>query len=196
MINCRKILKNSERTSNRMPLSLLTRNDIDADLAMILERINSTNTSIPSAGEAIKIATKLPALFALPGVATYLVRLFLKEDIEGELWLLMFHSVVFLTFSLITYSSVLLYLSVPESVRRESVFINLIKDKIAKFSILLFIINGVAVASGFIFPIMMVSSPLVCFLSHMILRVYIGLEVSRYGAASMIDKIGGVVRAM
>lgn len=196
MTNYRKILNNSERASDRVPLSLLTRNDIDADLAMILERVNSTNTPIPSAGAAIKIATKLPALFALPGVVTYLVRLFLKEDIEGELWLLMFHSVVFLAFSLITYSSALLYLSLPKSVRLESVFIKLIKDKIAKFALLLFIINCVAVAAGFIFPVMMVSSPLVCFLSHMIIRIYISLEVSRFGAASMIDKIGSVVRAI
>ncbi|MFS7282029.1 hypothetical protein AB6867_26290 [Serratia proteamaculans] len=179
-----------------MSLNTLTKNDINADLAMILDSVKITNTPIPLASEAIRIAIKIPALLALPGVFICLVRLFLKEDIEGELWLLMFHSVVFLAFSLITYSSALLYLSIPFEVRGKSVFINEIKSKILHFSRFLIIINFIAVMMSFAFPIMIVISPGLCFVGNMIIRIYIGLEVSRYGAASMIEKIGGVVKSI
>ncbi|MEN4892601.1 hypothetical protein [Erwinia billingiae] len=188
-------------------MSQFTKAEIDADMAMLTEKIASGCTVIASSSDLFKNSFFIPVLsFILSLVNTwtfyYINSLrykyaysegyidFLTSD---GLMVLVPTIVIGLLFSLMAYNNLLLYLSIPDDVRKKSLLLSHLRKVVfcTVIFFLAFMLISVILSSfisWFAFGVPILELALL-----FVVNLIIGMEINRLGAGMALEKISKLI---
>lgn len=184
--------------------------DAKKEIAEIISGISSDDRPVSSPKEAFKLVAIYPLMMILTAVlvwfAFYAMMVF-TEDNTGQNAKFYFEAaqlimgyggwfslgttiIVALFFILINYSTALIYLSIPENIRKRSIIIASIKSAVKKTSLVLWgtatLLSLVGIFSDW--TILLAGSiPFVLFMSIFAINGYLGIQSARYGLGPLMS---------
>ncbi|MGC0797406.1 hypothetical protein WKH24_21935 [Pantoea agglomerans] len=189
-------------------MSQFTKAEIDADMTMLTQKIASGSTVIASSSDLLKKAFFIPALSLLLSLVNtwtfyYINSLrykyaysegyidFLTSD---GLMVIIPTVVVGMIFSIMAYNNLLLYLSIPEDVRKKSLLFSHLRKIVFRtvFFFLAMMLVSVILSSfisWFAFGV-----PALEFAMLFIVNLIIGMEINRLGAGLALEKISNLIK--
>jgi ABC-type multidrug transport system permease subunit len=189
-------------------MSNFTRAEIDADIAMLTNNFSSGMRIIPSNSDLFKKCLFIPLIsFLLSCVSTltfYLVSSmkykYAYSDgyinfLTSEGWVLLVPTaIVGLLFAFMTYNNLIMYMAVPEDIRRKSVILIHLR-KLVKRTVALFLILMIfsALLSGLI-PWLAFAIPALLFVLLFAISLVVGSEINRLGAGLALEKISKLLK--
>ncbi|HDR2789684.1 TPA: hypothetical protein QCJ61_003788 [Enterobacter asburiae] len=187
-----------------------TNGDAKKEIAEIISGIGSDERPVSSTKEAFKIVAIYPILMLFTVILMWFVFyaiMVLTGDNSGQKISFYFEAaqlimgyggwvsigvttVVAIFFILINYSTALLYLSIPEDIRRRSKILATMKSTVKKTSLMLWVgatlLSFVGVWSDWMI-LLAGSIPAVLFISIFIINGYLGIQSARYGLGSLMS---------
>lgn len=181
-----------------------TNGEAKKEIAEIIAGIGSDERPVSSSKEAFKIVAIYPVMMVLTVILMWFIfyaMMVLTGDNTGQKISFYFEAaqlimgyggwisvgatiVIAVFFMLINYSTVLIYLSIPEDIRRRSKIIASMRSMIKKMCLTLWVgatlLSFVGILSHWMI-LMAVSVPAVMFISIFIVNGYIGMQSARYG---------------
>ena len=189
-------------------MSNFTRAEIDADIAMLTNNFSSGMRIIPSNSDLFKKCLFIPLIsFLLSCVSTltfYLVSSmkykYAYSDgyinfLTSEGWVLLVPTaIVGLLFAFMTYNNLIMYMAVPEDIRRKSVILIHLR-KLVRRTVALFLILMIfsALLSGLI-PWLAFAIPALLFVLLFAISLVVGSEINRLGAGLALEKISKLLK--
>ncbi|MEN4691186.1 hypothetical protein SB912_19140 [Pantoea sp. SIMBA_072] len=189
-------------------MSQFTKAEIDADMTMLTQKIASGSTVIASSSDLLKKAFFIPVLSLLLSLVNtwtfyYINSLrykyaysegyidFLTSD---GLMVIIPTVVVGMIFSIMAYNNLLLYLSIPEDVRKKSLLFSHLRKIVFRtvFFFLAMMLVSVILSSfisWFAFGV-----PALEFAMLFIVNLIIGMEINRLGAGLALEKISNLIK--
>lgn len=187
-----------------------TNGEAKKEIAEIIAGIGSDERPVSSSKEAFKIVAIYPVMMVLTVILMWFIfyaMMVLTGDNTGQKISFYFEAaqlimgyggwisigatiVIAVFFMLINYSTVLIYLSIPENIRRRSKIIASMRSMIKKMCLTLWVgatlFSFVGILSHWMI-LMAVSVPVVMFLSIFIVNGYIGMQSARYGLGAVMS---------
>lgn len=181
----------------------LTRTLIESDVNKILESVSSYDYSIPSGREVLAYPFKILKFLYLTQLFVFVSSLFIYPDWSGERLLMqsiftvgicIFSSIVIIG---VTYNNVAMYLCLDLKIRKESILIGEVKNKLKSYLRIYFGINTIVSVFYLFYAdwgslIVGVSY----FVTTMILCIVFNMSVGRYftpGVFAVIGKIKDIL---
>lgn len=182
----------------------ITRNQINQDMNMLIGSLQDEDRPIVSPLAAMRLSITWPLLCiaAYSASVLWLALNYVPEsDAFGNPLTFFSHmgtELDFFAFSFIfgiaistgLYVPSLVYLSIPASVRNQSIILLNLKRLVKRLAVASLIINmAVAVAACTYNEILIGAAPFVLILSFIVMQVVISAEVTRYGIGGMMKKL-------
>ena len=190
---------------------MVTQANVNDDIRMVSENLSEGNRALVRPIDALKTAFSFPTTI----IAGYLIALayskavytphvdgfgdivpfstFMSAEIATTCFGVLF--ALILGFSL--YGPALAYLSVPEKIRRDSLVISSLRNTGKKTVMLLILINWcVALMGVLVNSIFLCAAPAMLLLSVFITQWVINSEATRYGFASVLEKLNSMLKKM
>ncbi len=173
---------------------ILTHDDVKNDIRKVMDKLGNGSLKLANPLQAFKLS----ALYTLPCTVLYaLTTLYIYMVISNSATVIYGFLIMLLCSMLLTviqYSNTLMYLSMPDDVRRESIVINKIKKTYLRVVSLTVIVNIVATLVFFLTKQYLIAIP-VCFIAGFVLnQVVLSAEISRYGIGVLIEKTSGLMK--
>lgn len=190
--------------------------DAKKEIAEIIAGIGSDERPVSSAKEAFKIVAIYPAMMVATVILLwfvfYAVMVFTGDN-EGQKLKFYFEAaqlvmgyggwisvgVTFVSamiFILINYSTVLIYLSIPEDIRNRSKIITSIKSRVGNMSLTLWggatLLSFVGIFSNWMI-LLAGSVPVALFISIFVINGYLGIQSARYGLGTLMSTANKVI---
>lgn len=180
--------------------------DISADLSMLMDGFSSDTRMIPSSSSMLKKSLLIPAIAVMLSIISSAIVYFTgykpQMDLQGFIsyfmadgWIIVAPTIpIGLLFTLMAYNNVLLYMSVPENVRKKSLVIAHLK-KIAKKTVTFFVTLMIlaTILSGYSNWFAFSISGLL-FALLFVVNLLVGVEINRLGAGFAIEKISNFIK--
>ncbi|MFJ5375133.1 hypothetical protein ACIPTP_21660 [Pectobacterium versatile] len=195
----------------------ITNADVKADFSIILQGIRSDNRNIASPLDSLLVSLVFPVAMMLTCLVANGV-FFLKAiyGIERGEWDLdtyfsAFHIymdssillpsiyatilMVFI-FTACAYVNVLIYLSIPEDVRRKSIILRVITKGIMRIAFSIWTISVLITMTGFFIDNTFILNcfPILVFISLFVFNLYLGYETARYGLSPAIGVLSDLMK--
>jgi hypothetical protein len=189
-------------------MSQFTKAEIDADMAILTEKLASGHTVIASASDLLKKSFFIPALSILLSLVNtwtfyYINSLKYKYAYaEGYIHFLTTDGlivviptvIVGVIFSIMAYNNLLLYLAIPDDVRKKSLlFIHLRKIVFRTISFFLAFMFLSVILSSFI-SWFAFGVPVLEFALLFVVNLVVGMEINRLGAGLALEKISTLIK--
>lgn len=189
-------------------MSNFTRTEIDADMAMLTDKISSGGRVIPSSSELLKKSSFVPAISILLSLASIFVLYFIGsmkysyissqsffDYLISEGWVIVVPTmVVGVFFSLMTYNNLIMYLTLSEDVRGNSlilIHLRRVVQRTVVFFLSLMVLS--TILSGFI-SWLAFGIPALEFALLFIVNLAVGMEINRLGAGLALEKISNLLK--
>jgi len=187
---------------------VITQNDVGNDIKMITDSLSDKNRPLIAPVAALKIAMLWPGLCLLGYlsafawiISTYVPVYDVYGDPVSIFWDYSFGfaslsvTVIFgLAIGAGMYGPALFYLTIPETIRDQSLIISHMK-KLAKKLGVFFILCNLALALAVCFySELMVASPFLLMFSFIIMQGILSAEMTRYGIAPLMKKMVSLAR--
>ncbi|OWS76607.1 hypothetical protein CBW22_05895 [Pantoea sp. VS1] len=189
-------------------MSQFTKAEIDADMAMLTDKIASGGTVIASSSDLLKKSFFIPALSILLSLVNtwtfyYINSLRYKyaysegyvEFLTSDgLFVLIPTVIIGLLFSIMTYNNLLIYLTISDDVRKKSLILGHLEKIVFRtvvFFLGLMILS--VVLSGFI-SWFAFGIPALEFALFLVLNMIVGMEINRLGAGVALEKISNLIK--
>lgn len=187
---------------------VITQNDVGNDVKLITDSLADKNRPLVAPVAALKIAMLWPGLC-------------LMGYLSALLWVLMTYTPVFNSFgdpvslgsdygmglaaSALTiafalaigagmYGPALLYLTIPEKIREQSLVISNMKKLVQKVGLFFILCNFMLAVAVCFYRDLIVASPLLLLFSFIIMQGIISAEMTRYGIAPIMKKMVSLAR--
>ena len=183
----------------------MTYEDINNDLSFISENILDDKQTVPSAAKIWIYSFCVPVcclalnFLSVIGYSFYVGTLTTADSFASimmsyfkTIGAVTFFIVIF--FSLLTYPKVLIYLSISEALRKNSLIISLLRRKVKLLVQLLLLINLIAAILGIFMPGFIFVAPVSLVLFIFIATITISTETARYGLAPLISKLSSAIK--
>ncbi|MDU4242103.1 MAG: hypothetical protein E7I22_05000 [Bifidobacterium longum] len=183
----------------------MTYEDINNDLSFISENILDGKQTVPSAAKIWSYSFCVPVcclalnFLSVMGYSVYAGTL-TTVDSFASIMMSYFKTIgaatifIGIFFSLLTYPKALIYLSISEALRRNSLIISALRRKVKLLFQLLLLINLIAAISGIYMPSFIFVAPVSLVLFIFIATITISTEIARYGLAPLISKLSSAVK--
>lgn len=183
----------------------LTVAEVDADVTMLLDNISSGKRNIPSLTRLLKICIVIPSitllLSLLSDVVGYLSLYDGKVSVQGYFdyfssdgWaVVMPTAIVGMLFAFMTYNNLMMYMTVPDYIRRKSAILTHLKS-VAQRTVISFLllIAACAILAGFS-PWFSVAIPVLEFALLFTVNLVVSAEINRLGAGIALEKISKLI---
>ncbi|MBK5017675.1 hypothetical protein [Pantoea sp. S62] len=189
-------------------MSQFTKAEIDADMAMLTEKLASGHTVIACASDLLKKSFFIPALSILLSLVNtwtfyYINSLKYKYAYsEGYIDFLTTDGllvviptvIVGVIFSIMAYNNLLLYLAIPDDVRKKSLLFSHLRK---------IVFRTIAFFLAFMFLSVILSSfiswfafgvPVLEFALLFVVNLVVGMEINRLGAGLALEKISSLIK--
>jgi len=189
-------------------MSNFTRAEVDADIAMLTNKFSSGIRIIPSNSDLFKKCFFIPAIAFFLSCVSTLVFYFVSSIkykyaysdgyinfLTSEGWVVLVPTlIVGVLFAFMTYNNLIMYMAVPEDIRRKSVILSHLR-KLVKRTVALFLILMVssALLSGLI-PWLAFAIPALLFALLFAISLVVGSEINRLGAGLALEKISNLIK--
>ncbi|ECK7470235.1 hypothetical protein FRN24_18255 [Salmonella enterica subsp. enterica] len=190
--------------------------DAKKEIAEIISGISSDDRPVSSPKKAFQIVAIFPAMMLLTIILmwfAFYTKMVLTGDNSGQGFrfyleagqLIMGYggwisigitSVITIFFILINYSTVLVYLSIPEDIRNRSKIITSIKCTVKNMALFLWGSATLLSLVGMMFDwgVLLVGSiPAVLFISIFVTNGYLGIQSARYGLGPLMSTVNRIV---
>lgn len=189
-------------------MGYFTKTEVDADIAMLADKLSSGGRIIPSSSDLLKKCFFIPGVSLVLSLVSTWVFYFADslryKDLysEGffnflisEGWIVIAPTVIIgLFFSLMTYNNLIMYLTISEDVRQKSLVLSHLK-KVVKRTVVFFL--GVMLLStilcGFV-PWFAFGVPASEFALFFIVNIVVGMEINRLGAGVALEKVSNLLK--
>lgn len=173
---------------------VLTNDDVKKDILSITAQLGNGNQGITNPLTALKLSS----IYTLPCTALHaVITLFIYGTISNSsvvLWGFLILAGFSLVITLTQYSNALMYLAIPEAVRRDSVILNRIK-KVYLCTVLISITVNVLAAMLFLFTReYLLAIPIVFVLGFIFNQVVLNAEIARYGIGTLLQKTAALIK--
>lgn len=184
---------------------MLTFNDVNRDLKIILDGISDTSREVPSTMKAMRGALILPLLGILFSTVTFgfvcaqinhrdvSVNLFIDYIFSGGAIPVYMSVVVGFAQWMMLLPYITLYYSIPHSIRAENPLVSHVKRAFLKGGILYGAVLLLTCLMSFHNEIYLFSTPIVMFVAIFVATITINLQVTKYGVGSLIGKLKKVL---
>lgn len=183
----------------------LTMANVDADISMLMDGFSSDKRFIPSVSKLLKISTFTPFLAGVLSfisvIAVYFSVYQERASLKGfwdfftsEGWVVVAPTVIVgLLFSFMTYTNLMVYMTVPDSLRNKSIILNHLK-KVAQRTVTVFLMLMAlsALLSG-VYSWMAFAIPGLLFILFFAVNLVVGAEINRLGAGLALKKISELI---
>ncbi|MES4615579.1 hypothetical protein V2154_23825 [Ewingella sp. CoE-038-23] len=189
-------------------MSNFTRAEVDADIAMLTNKFSSGIRIIPSNSDLFKKCFFIPVIAFFLSCVSTLVFYFVSSIkykyaysdgyinfLTSEGWVVIVPTVIVgVLFAFMTYNNLIMYMAVPEDIRRKSVILSHLR-KLVKRTVALFLILMVfsALLSGLI-PWLAFAIPALLFALLFAISLVVGSEINRLGAGLALEKISNLIK--
>ncbi|MFD3227291.1 hypothetical protein [Rahnella aceris] len=180
--------------------------DISADLSMLMDGFSTDKRIVPSATISLKLSAVIPVASLIMSFTSALIVYFAGYNPELTLqafidyflndgWVFVAPTlIVGILFTLMSYNNLIVYLAIPESIRRRSVVMThlrkVTKRTIGFFLILMLVATFLSgYSTWFAFSITGLLFSLL-----FIVNIIVGSEINRLGAGLAIEKISKLVK--
>lgn len=184
----------------------LTMADVDTDVSMLMGSFRSNERHIPSLGRLLKISASIPllaiSLSILSDINGYLSLYHLRASFSGYYYYFLSDGfavvvptvLIGLLFLFMTYNNLMIYMAMPEDVRRKSVILSHIR-KIVKRTVTLFLVLMIlsALLSG-LTPWFAFAIPALLLALLFAVNLVVSSEINRLGAGLALDKISKLIK--
>lgn len=190
-------------------MTILTRNDINNDVNMLIENLEDKNCPLVSPVAALKLSMIWPLIT----VAGYIVALLIMaisyvpkqdlfgnevglfQDLGGQLICTGIALLMAFGVGASMYNLALVYLSFDSTTRRQSFVVSKIKKLIIRLSVIGTLLNwSLAVLSVVFEPSLINGAPLLFIFTTIGLQMVISAELTRYGIAGAMGKFARLVK--
>lgn len=187
-------------------MQVLNGEKISSDISFLVDGISSLKSEIPSIGKTLKasllvpVCTFLGSLFS--SICYYYSDKYRHTTYNGLLdyflsdgWIFVAPTlIVGFVFFAMSYNNLLLYLSIPKSVRDDSLILLHLKRIVLKvIYFFLFLIGSLALCSSF-FHLALYLIPALEFALIFVVNMIVGMEINRLGVGSVLNKMAGIIK--
>lgn len=184
---------------------VITRNDINNDMKILSDSISDMNRPLVSPGKALKLALFWPGVCVLGyAVAVILMvvnfvpshdfGMFSISGLIGNLFVAAIGVLFALGGGLGFYGPALMYLTIPEDVRKKSIIIDRLKKILIKACVFFLVCNFALALFACFYRDAIYGMPVLVFLSFFITQSIISAEIARYGVAPAMEKMVSLAR--
>lgn len=189
-------------------MSQFTKAEIDADMAMLTEKIASGGTVIASSSDLLKKSFFIPALSILLSLVNtwtfyYINSLTYKyaysEDyidfLMSDGWVVLIPTVVIgVLFSFMAYNNLLIYLTIPDEVRKTSLVVGHLKKIVFRTVIFFLGLMLISVILSSFISWFAFGVPILEFALFFVVNLIVGMEINRLGAGLALEKISSLIK--
>ena len=173
---------------------VLTHDDVKKDIRKVMDKLGSGSLKIANPLQAIKLS----ALYTLPCTILHaLTTLYIYMTISSSSAVAYGFLIILLCSFLMTaiqYSNALMYLSIPDEVRRESIIISKLKKTYLRVVSVTIIVNIIAALAFVILREHLIAIP-ICFVAGFVInQTVLSSEIARYGIGVLIEKTTGLMK--
>lgn len=180
---------------------------IKEDVTMILNSFNTADRTAPSIKQILKISIFIPLIAISLSIINVIcfftfnskslkfgVEHYLSEIFGGLLYATLPTVVVGLLLFVMIYNNAILYLSIPEGVREQSLLIGHIRNVVKRILMGFVTINVIFILLSGMAPILVFATPLTTFLLLFTFGLVVSAEINRLGMGPVMDKLSGLVK--
>ncbi|MBN7124694.1 hypothetical protein BSU01_23780 [Erwinia billingiae] len=179
--------------------------EVEDDLSMIMDNFNSRERYIPSSKYLLKASGLIPLVSILlsfiSNIFSYMSVYSATASLEGffydfmtDGWVVVLPTAVIgMFFTFITYNNVLIFMSVPEGVRRKSVVLNHLASVTRRIVILFLMLMLFSAFLSTISPRYSFAIPALELVLLFFVNFIISAEVNRLGAGLALEKISKLI---
>jgi len=187
--------------NGRGDMSNMTVCDIEADISKIMEGFASGKRLIPSSLSLLKVSLIIPVISVIISFLSVLA-LYISYGQNGYIdfvlsdgWIVIIPTAAIgLFFSFMAYSNLIMYMSVPEEIRRSSKILSHLRSVVSRtVTIFLSIMLISALIAGF-YSRAAFLIPLLEFLLIFAVNIVVGSEINRMGAGFAIEKMSAFIK--
>ncbi|MEG3126671.1 hypothetical protein SC171_16640 [Pantoea cypripedii] len=189
-------------------MSNFTKADIDADIAMLTDKISAGGRIIPSNSDLLKKCFFIPVVSIFLSLISTWVLYFIDSlkysyiSSEGyanylvsEGWVVLVPTAIIgLLFSFMAYNNLIMYLTLSEELRKKSLILNHLRKVVQKtvvFFLVIMILS--AILSGFV-SWLAFGVPAAELALFFIVNLVVGMEMNRLGAGLALEKISNLIK--
>jgi len=187
---------------------VITQNDVGNDIKMITNSLSDKNRPLVAPVAALKIAMLWPGLCLLGYLAALMWIIITSTpgyDAYGDPVTIVRDFSIGFVFTGLTvlfglgigagmYGPALLYLTIPESIRNESLIISRMKGLAKKLGTFFIFCNFMLAVAACFYRELMVASPFLLMFSFIIMQGILSAEMTRYGVAPLMKKMVALAR--
>jgi len=180
---------------------MLTYNDVNRDIKVIVERVSDTNRPIPSMMRSFKIASVLPLIGLFLSTLTFLVVCSSMNNQNVSLHLLYTYIVsggalpVYISFilslaqflMLVPYVS--LYNSIPSDIKSSVPLLLAFKKGVMKSSFIYVATLLISCIAAFMDELFLFVTPALMFVAIFVASISVNLRIANYGIGALISKL-------
>lgn len=189
-------------------MSNFTRAEIDADIAMLTNKISLGGRIIPSNSDLLKKCFFIPIVSIFLSVFSTWVLYFIDSSkysyissegyanyLVSEGWVVIVPTAIIgLFFSFMVYNNLIMYLTLSEELRENSLVLRHLRKVVKRTVALLLVIMLIsAILSGFI-SWLAFGVPAAELALFFIVNLVVGMEINRLGAGLALEKISSVIK--
>jgi len=189
-------------------MSNFTRAEIDADIAMLTNKISLGGRIIPSNSDLLKKCFFIPIVSIFLSVFSTWVLYFIDSSkysyissegyanyLVSEGWVVIVPTAIIgLFFSFMVYNNLIMYLTLSEELRENSLVLRRLRKVVKRTVALLLVIMLIsAILSGFI-SWLAFGVPAAELALFFIVNLVVGMEINRLGAGLALEKISSVIK--
>ncbi|KGT92355.1 hypothetical protein [Enterobacter cancerogenus] len=189
-------------------MSQFTKAEIDADMAMLTEKIASGGTVIASSTDLLKKSFFIPALSILLSLVNtwtfyYINSLTYKyaysegyiDFLMSDGWVVLIPTVVIgVLFSFMAYNNLLIYLTIPDEVRKTSLVVGHLEKIVFRTVIFFLGLMLISVILSSFISWFAFGVPILEFALFFVVNLIVGMEINRLGAGLALEKISSLIK--
>jgi len=187
---------------------VITQNDVGNDIKMITDSLSDKNRPLVAPVAALKISMLWPGLCLLAYLSAFAWIIFTSVPVYSNhgdpvsiFWDYSFGFAsigVTIAFGLAIgagmYGPALFYLTIPESIRNESLIISRMKNLAKKLGAFYIFCNFMLAVAACFYRELIAASPLLLMFSFIIMQGILSAEMTRYGVAPLMKKMVSLAR--
>lgn len=180
---------------------------IKEDVTMVLNSFNAVNRTVPSIKQILKISAAIPMIaisLSIINVIWFFTfyseslsfgrEYYLSEILGGFLYVTIPTFVIGMLLFVMLYNNAILYLSIPEKAREESLLISHIRSVVKRISIGFITLNVFFILFSGVAPILVYATPLSTFLLLFTFGLVVSAEINRLGIGPVMVKLSELVK--
>ena len=173
---------------------VLTNDDVKKDIVTITERLGDGAHTIANPLTALNLSS----IYTLPCTVLHAaITIFIYATISNSsvvLWGFLIIASFSFVVTLTQYTNALMYLAIPESVRRESIILSRIKKVYLRTVLMSITANILTVLLFFFTREYLLAIPIVFIAGFLLNQVVLNTEITRYGIGALLHKTATLIK--